>query len=200
MGMYDWDDIFSIGVSIGWGVAIMCIVLGSLLVCCGVKKESKHLRMIGTIVGVVACFCYFIPIIAYKASEEIEYDEAVCTRCCDGPCEVVSTHQVKRSESLQYGDSCGLNILPMIVFYMPITIVLASVAVALACCICDPWCGPLRHAKDQERIRWLQMSRTRNVSDGSMWLAPDGSRAYQMAPGCVVGRPTTEGVYVPPSF
>lgn len=174
MGMYDRDGIFFVGVSTGWCVAIMCIVLNSLPVCCGVKKDSKHLKMIGTTVGLVACFCYFIPIIAYKASEEIEYDERVCTQCCDGCCEVVSTQQVKRSESLQYGESSALNIIPMILFFMPITIVLASVAVALACCICCPCCGPLRQLKDQERA-----TRPQSVE------------------ATVVGGPTTEGVNVP---
>jgi hypothetical protein len=146
-GIYDLDGTFFIGVSIGWGVAIMCIVLGSLPVCCGVKKESKHLRMIGTVIGMVACVCYFIPIISYKVSEEIDYDELSCERCCDGCCEVVSTERVSHG---------GLDAIPMIIVFMPITIVLASVAVVLACCICDPCCGPLKHFKHQERVRSSQ--------------------------------------------
>jgi len=138
-----WVPRFFIGSSIGWGVGTICIVLVSLPVCCGVKKESNNLRLIGSVVGMVAGFCNFIPIIAAYVINHMEYGH--CTE-----------QEGMKSTSLTILDW----ILVYTIFCGWFTVVLASVAEGLACCVCCPCCGPLKRYEDQQKGRALAAAPT----------------------------------------
>jgi hypothetical protein len=141
----DTEDFYAkliVGTIAGAIFTIICLIVTSLPVCCGVMKTNlSGLKIIGVVTGIVSGISIAIPAITGMIVGGTAVED-YCNEC--GGCTDNDREEAKSAIA-------GLGVIVAYIHAFGfVVVILAIVGISLSCCLCCPCCGPLQAEKQKQ--------------------------------------------------